>query len=308
MDWSGTTHAFRYRRGLYVSSGILVMVLAVGILVGVAVDWANPSSSWARGSGGVSTWDSIWMAAVGLLGIWLGIRLLRLGVLQISAGKMTVRGYLRTRTVEVSEIRAFTLRRRDETGNGPRWIVRVGLAGGKGFWIPSFACGSARRPPRPQLAAIVEQVRALLGIEGDDDTDLPVSQGGEQPQDAVPGLPQDGEAELDADGLPVQDQPAKGRTIPGAVSWLITIACPILGAVSLGIAITYQVSHHKLAGHLTGLSIAAGMLAGILVFFLMPLWWGRMEKNKHQGVIAIIVVVGALLGVIGTFTITGPVN
>jgi len=34
------------------------------------------------------------MAAVGLLGMWLGIRLLRLGVLQISAGKMTVRGYL----------------------------------------------------------------------------------------------------------------------------------------------------------------------------------------------------------------------
>jgi hypothetical protein len=54
------------------------------------------------------------MAAMGLLGIWLGIRLLRLGVLQISTGKMTVRGYLHTRTVEVSEIRAFTLQTRDE--------------------------------------------------------------------------------------------------------------------------------------------------------------------------------------------------
>ena len=50
------------------------------------------------------------------------------------------------------------------------------------------------------------------------------------------------------------------------------------------------------------------MLAGILVFFLMPLWWGKMEKNKHEGAIVIIVIVGALLGVIGTFTITGPVN
>ena len=284
------------------------MVLAVGILAGVAVDLADPSSSWARGSGGASTWDNIWMAAVGLLGIWLGIRLLRLGVLQISAGRMTVRGYLRTRTVEVSEIRAFTLRTRDETGNGPRWIVRVRLTGGKGFWIPSFACGSARRPPSPQLAAIVKQVRALLGIGGDDDADLLVSQGGEQPQDAVPGLPQDGEAELDADGLPVQGQPAKGRTIPGAISWLITIACPILGAVSAGIAITYQVSHHKLAGHLTGLSIAAGFLVGILVFFLLPLWWGKMEKNKHERAILIIVIVGGLLSVIGLFTLTGPGN
>jgi len=94
VDWSETTHTFRYRRRLYVSSAILVMVLAAGILAGVAVDLADPSSSWARGSGGVSTWDNIWMAAVGLLGMWLGIRLLRLGVLQISAGKMTVRGYL----------------------------------------------------------------------------------------------------------------------------------------------------------------------------------------------------------------------
>lgn len=72
------------------------MVLAVGILVGEAAALADPSSSWARGSGGVSTWDNIWIAALGLLGIWLGIRLLRLGVLQISTGKMTVRGYLHT--------------------------------------------------------------------------------------------------------------------------------------------------------------------------------------------------------------------
>ncbi len=81
---------------------------------------------------------------------------------------MTVRGYVRTRTVEASEIRAFTLQTRDETGNGPRWIVRVELTGGKGLWIPSFACGSARRPPRPELAAIVEQVRAMLGVGGND--------------------------------------------------------------------------------------------------------------------------------------------
>ena len=281
------------------------MVLAVGILVGIAVALADPSSRWARGGGGLSTWGNIWLVAAGLLGIWLGISLLRVGVLQISAGKMTVRGYLRTRTVEVSEIRAFTLQTRDETGNGPRWIVRVELTGGKGFWIPSFACGSARRPPRPQLAAIVEQVRALPGFEGYDDADLPVSQDGGQPQDAVPGLPQDGETELDADGLPAQDQPAKGHTIPGAISWLITIACPILGAVSAGIAITYQVSHHKLAGHLTGLSTAAGMLVAILVFFLLPLWWGKMEKNKHEKAILIIVIVGGLLAVIGLGTLTG---
>jgi hypothetical protein len=43
-----------------------------------------------------------------------------------------------------------------------------------------------------------------------DDTWLPVSPDGEQPQDAVPGPPQDDEAELDTAGMPVEDRLARG--------------------------------------------------------------------------------------------------
>jgi len=124
---------------------------------------------------------------------------------------------------------------------------------------------------------------------------LPVSWDGAQPQESKP--------ELDANGLPVQDQPAKDPTVPLAISLLLTIASPTLGAASAGIAITYQVSHHKLAGHLTGLSAAAGLLVGVLVTFLLPLWWGKMEKYKHEQAIQGIVIVGALLGLIGLGTL-----
>ena len=74
VDRSGTTRTFRYRRVFHMVLGIPVVVIGVGVLVGDAAGLAYPLSSWARGDGGVSTWDSIWMAAVGLLVTWLGIR------------------------------------------------------------------------------------------------------------------------------------------------------------------------------------------------------------------------------------------
>jgi len=49
-------------------------------------------------------------------------------------------------------------------------------------------------------------------------------------------------------------------------------------------------------------------MAGILVFFLLPLWWGKVEKSKYKAVIGGIVVAGGILGVIGLFTLTGPGN
>jgi hypothetical protein len=167
VDRSGTTHTFRAMRGFHLVTGIVVVVFGIGILV---ADWAGlayPSSSFARGDGGVSTWDDIWMAGLGLLAVWLGIRLLRTGV-QISAGKMTYRGYFRTRTVDASEIHEITLQPKDDTGNGSRWIPLVGLTRGKGFWIQSFDCGPARKPPKPHLAAALDEVRALLGVRADD--------------------------------------------------------------------------------------------------------------------------------------------
>ena len=47
---------------------------------------------------------------------------------------------------------------------GPRWIFRVELPSGTSFGIESFDCGSARNPPIPELAAIVEEIRAALKV------------------------------------------------------------------------------------------------------------------------------------------------
>ncbi len=95
------------------------------------------------------------------------------------------------------------------------------------------------------------------------------------------------------------DRPGGTDPILGAIAWLITIVCPILGAVSAGIAITYQVSHHKLAGHLVGLGTVAGGLVCLLTGFGGPWWFRKGEKNKYDGAIAIIAVAGGLLGLIG---------
>jgi DivIVA domain-containing protein len=168
VDRSGTTHTFRYRRVYHVLLGITVVVIGVGILVGDTAALADPSSSWARGDGGVSTWDSIWMAAGGLLMAWLGLRLLRVGVFQISAAKMRVHGYFRTRTVRASEIRAVTLEPKD-IGNGHlRWRARVRRTGGKDFWIGGFDWGHAEKLPNPGRAAALDEARALLGVGADD--------------------------------------------------------------------------------------------------------------------------------------------
>lgn len=118
------------------------------------------------------------------------------------------------------------------------------------------------------------------------------------------GQPQDSEPELDAYGLPVQYQPAKGRTVPETISWLLRIACPILGALSAGIAITAHYQHHKLAGHLTVLGAVSGALAMFLAGFGVP-WWGKMGKKETGEAIVTIVMVGGLLGMIGLFTLTG---
>ena len=104
---------------------------------------------------------------MGLLFTWLGIRMVRVGV-QISAEKIAIRGYFRSRTVNGSEIRAITLRPKDNGEGQLRWIPQVELTSGKSFSIASFDCGPARKPPKPDLAATIEEVRALLGVKAPD--------------------------------------------------------------------------------------------------------------------------------------------
>jgi hypothetical protein len=176
VDPSGTVHTFYSMRVFHLVAGIVVALLGVGGLVGDAAALAFPSSSWARGSGGLSTWDDIWLAALCLLMIWFGIRMVRVGT-SISSEKITVRGYVRTRTTDASEIRAVTLQTLN-SDSGPRWIPRVELTSGKSFWIDSLDCGSARKPPTPGAAATIEQIQVLLGVAAD---------GVSRPEDRQPG-------------------------------------------------------------------------------------------------------------------------
>jgi hypothetical protein len=92
----------------------------------------------------------------------VGIRFAR-ARLQINSQKLAIHSYLYTRTVNASKIHAIRLQAKDYEG-GPRWIFRVELTSGTGFGIESFDCGSARNPPIPELAAIVEEIRVLLGV------------------------------------------------------------------------------------------------------------------------------------------------
>jgi len=164
VDPSGTTHTFRHWRGFHLVTGIVVTVAGVVLIVGEAAALAYPHSSWAKG--GTSASEIFQNIAIGLVLVWVGIRLLRLGV-QISGEKITIRGYFITRTINASDIRAITLQPSNDEG-GPRWKPRVELTGGKSFWIESLDCGSAQDPVRPEKAATVHEIRALLGLAADD--------------------------------------------------------------------------------------------------------------------------------------------
>jgi hypothetical protein len=165
VNRSGTTHTFHSLRGFHLVTGIVLVVFGIGLLVGEAAALAYPHSSWAAGDN--TTWDYIWGAGLGLLCTWLGVRLVRVGV-HITAEKMTNRGYFVTRTVKPSEIRAITLQPQDNGEGQLRWIPEVELTSGKSFSIASFDCGPARRPPKPEMAATIEDVRTLLGVKTPD--------------------------------------------------------------------------------------------------------------------------------------------
>jgi hypothetical protein len=106
------------------------------------------------------------LVAFGFALVWLGIRQLREGV-QISGAKLTIRNDYRTRTVVASEVRAITLEPHVFGQVVSCWVPRVRLIDGRSIWIDNFDCGPAGKPPRPELAATVDEVRVLLGVKAD---------------------------------------------------------------------------------------------------------------------------------------------
>ena len=123
---------------------------------------------------GSSAWETAGLVLLGVLielvCLWVGIRQFRKGA-EVSGHKLTIRNEFRTYTVSAADIRAINIE--SKTGpNGSAWLARVELTSGKSIWIDDFECGRTWRPPRPDRVAIVEEVRALLGVRPDDIREL----------------------------------------------------------------------------------------------------------------------------------------
>jgi hypothetical protein len=162
----GTTRTFYSMRGFHVVTGTVLAVGGVGFIVLAAIASAHPHIHFFQADGGESTSDNVWGFVLGALFAWIGIRMTRVGV-RISAEKIAIRGYFRTRTVEASEVSAVSLQ--PAAGeSGPRWLPRVEVASGKDFWIYSFDCGRASKPPKPGKAATIREIQALLRVEASD--------------------------------------------------------------------------------------------------------------------------------------------
>lgn len=159
VNRSETTHTIRLQRGLLLLSGIVVLAGAAACF-GVAL--AAPLSGWSPSVG--SKGGEVELVGLGVLTLWFGIRLCRVGV-QVTGQKLTIRNYFRTRTVNASDIRAITLQPKEISQGGAVWIPRVDLNDGTSIWITSFECGPAGRPPKLDRVATVDEVQKLLGIE-----------------------------------------------------------------------------------------------------------------------------------------------
>jgi hypothetical protein len=299
-----TTHSFHSKRGFHLFWGIVVVILGVGLVIGEVAALADPSSKWAQGS---SPWEASWAIPLGLLGVWLGIRLLRIR-LEISSGQMTIRGYLVTRTVNVSDIRAISLQPNENI-----WKPRVELAEGRGFWIQSFDCGPASKPPKPRPAATVEEVRVLLGLGAkgistrhsrqDDQSGLPGDlaslneprDDGQRPDRPAPWYrlqvapPPGHDQELDSYGVPVQYRSAK------RLAYLVAAGGVIFGTISVWLAV--MDIRHRLPGYLTFLGVLAAFLAWCPTVVVDV---DDKTRKKHLGwVIWALVWAGFILSLVG---------
>lgn len=112
-----------------------------------------------------------------------------------------------------------------------------------------------------------------------------------QGSDLDTGKAQDGEPELDADRLPVQNQPATSQT------YLIATAGLVGGLVSVGLAATEiaEYAHHNRVGSLAILGMIIGALAGLTAL--------AMNEEKPPGWANCINTVAAWLALIGFFSL-----
>ena len=172
----GRTHTFHLRPVKHGFVGILGVALGAVFVVWPIVGLFTPGFYNDFHAGDL--WWILLGAGGGLVFAWIGIRQFRNGA-KVSGHKLMIRNELLTYTVDAADIRAITLQPKSSS-NGDYWVARVELTSGKSMWIDNFDCGPAGKPPKPDRAAAIEEVRALLGVRADD-----IRQPGSQLSDAA---------------------------------------------------------------------------------------------------------------------------
>jgi hypothetical protein len=154
MNRSGTPQVFRLHRRKQVTLGLIGVVMGIGfVALGISA-LVNPATYQTSRAGAAC------VVIAGPVVVWAGICAFRMGV-QVRGGKLIIGNQLWTRTIRAGDIRRITLEPKAVNEAGiAHWVARVELAGGRSFWIHDFDCGPAKRPPIPELAAKVEEVRA----------------------------------------------------------------------------------------------------------------------------------------------------
>jgi len=159
----GTTRTFRFHPVRQTVLGISFAVYGAAFVASAAV-FASGLRAWAFGA-----------IVLGLFFAWGAICRFRMGA-QVSGRTLTIRNELRSYVVDAGDIRAITLQPKQISEIAAHWRPRVVLASGRGIWIDNLDCGPARRPPRLERVAVVDEVRALLGVaESGDGTTGPTS-------------------------------------------------------------------------------------------------------------------------------------
>jgi len=157
----GATRTFAFDRGLRLvgMAGFAVLLLIISAVIVSPAGTQTGFSAWGK----VAT-----LALVDIPTAWFAIRWSRLGV-RITAGNVIVRNLYRTRTVGRHEIRDITLESKGVMQEGgrtaPFWVPRIWLTNGDSIWLLGLICGPAQRPPDPSRVAVLDELRALVGLQ-----------------------------------------------------------------------------------------------------------------------------------------------
>jgi hypothetical protein len=177
-DRAGATRTFRTDHGKRVT---VVIIFAAMITVLAVVAFGSAGRHAGLGVLGAVLLVGLFAVPTG----WLCFRSLRVGV-EVCDGMVTIRNISRVRAVVASDILAVTLRSMDR-GPEVHWVPEVELANGKHIPLYGLDCGQTNTPPKPAALAVLDELRALLGLGTTPQTECTASEEAESARNDHPG-------------------------------------------------------------------------------------------------------------------------